>query len=143
VQTFTEALGAINTPSLNFADTVRVISANNLNSNIDVVAHIQGGSIANGGLALLTDKIKFTINAKSYGAQLAFSNPKLNSIYNERGVNDPIPFIDPRNWLNNLNGNITTYSDGKDGHGFIKNYGVEAILRGEAAEQQQNGNHDN
>jgi len=134
IQTITESVGFINTPSLNVADTARIIYGNYPDITIEATSHSQGGSVTKGGLALLNDNIKSKISSQTFGAQVAITDSGLKNTYNERGIKDPIPFIDPRNWLNNLNGNITTYSDGKDGHNFEKHYGEDAIERSEQAE---------
>ena len=137
IQCLSESLGAINTPSLNYAVSMRVIDQNHPTGTLEATAHSQGGSVLMGGAALLDPSINQRTSVQTFGAQLAAPKGIFKDVYNERSsgglIGDPVPFLDLRNLKNTLGGNISG-NDQSTGHGWAKNYGVGAVRRAEKKE---------
>lgn len=138
LQCTSEAFGAINTPSLNYADTARKISESHPDAVIEATGHSQGGSVLAGGADLVSPEINKKTSVQTFGAQYAPTESKFKNTYTERSgkgiIGDPVPLLDPRNILNRITGKIYKNPE-KSGHGWTDNYGKEALKRAQASKK--------
>jgi len=141
IQCAGESIGAITTPSLNYADAMRKINKNHPNGTLEATGHSEGGSVLNNGSKLLKPSINKRTSVQTFGAQVAApNNGTFKDVYNERASGgwwggDPVPYLDPRNYGNWLFDNNIINNSNHKGHTFVKNYGLEAIERAEKTEK--------
>jgi RHS repeat-associated protein len=138
LQCVSETFGAINTPSLNYADTARTIAENNSTVTIEATGHSQGASVLAGGSDLVDPEINKRTSVQTFGGQYAPTGSKFKDAYAERSgkgiVGDPVPLLDPRNIPNRATGKIYKNPE-KSGHGWANNYGKEGLKRAQASKK--------
>ena len=144
IQCIVEGTGGKTIADLNVADSVNEMGRNHPNKKIYMIIHSQAGSSSSGGSTVMLPEIKRRMSVFSFGAQLAPSEKSngFGFVYNERASGgwwggDPVPYLDPRNYVNWLFGNNIYNNPTRGGHSFKTNYGEKGIQRGLTAERNR------
>lgn len=96
IQVLGETVGAITTPSVRMAETIRKTNAKT------VIAHSQGTSVFRGTRPLLSNAEITKIDYQGFGGQVFHRQGNLNSVHNFANPRDFVPYLDPFNSIRRI-----------------------------------------